>query len=77
MSKIAEKQIVLLDACQGLLTRVYNLINFEMPNHFDETLDKLCEYMVQKFPAYPEGMEKVRYQMWGCKRIRMQSSIGG
>jgi hypothetical protein len=59
MAKVAERQVVLLDACQGLLTRLYAMTNFETPNHFDESLERVCRHLVTKFPAYPDGLEKV------------------
>lgn len=59
MSKIGERQIILLDVCQGLLARLYNLSAFQLPAQFDDSLRSVCSFLVKQFPAYPDGVERV------------------
>eukprot|EP00164_Ancoracysta_twista_P002075 GFYU01002736.1.p1 GENE.GFYU01002736.1~~GFYU01002736.1.p1 ORF type:complete len:1155 (-),score=375.87 GFYU01002736.1:160-3624(-) len=62
--KFAEKLIILQDACDGLLARVYNLKKLlaspqSKPTILkDNTYSKLCKVLTQKFPESPSDLDK-------------------
>lgn len=53
MAKVAERLLLLNDACAGLMARCHHLLmSFKRPAVLDSNMDKICQKFVKKFPEF-------------------------
>ena len=57
-SQNSEKLIILNDVADGLMARIYNLIDFQNEDVFTSDVDKFTKTLVKKFPLFPDSINK-------------------